>query len=298
MTTAAWATVLDQSSDAGFRNWGSEFSGKAAACGMVQTADTGQINWTTITRGATINTAVGYEIWRLSSSNLYFKVEYGTGSVTLTSPSMWMTIGTGSNGSGTLTGQLSTRTQLGFISAPTSTVTNYQSYMCATANYWGFAWKNGSAVTINKSRIIFVACQTVDSTGAATSVGYAWFNANASNSCTGQSVATAAGVTAAVTSGVNFFFIPQVGSAPPNSLDGSGNNQAFLWWHNVFGSSPMQPLLHTATVLASDLGVGASASMTLIGSTPHTYLAASTSMCSDAASEVAASSLSQLLLFE
>ena len=117
MTTAAWSTVLDQSSDAAFRNWGSELSGKFAAVGMVQTSDTGQINWTTVTRAAVINTAAGYEIWKLSSGNLYFKIEYGTGATQPTLPSIWITVGTGSNGSGTLTGQLSTRGQTGLSSS-------------------------------------------------------------------------------------------------------------------------------------------------------------------------------------
>lgn len=92
--------------DAAFRAWGSIVSAALATAGWVQTADTGQINWTTVTRAAN-NTAAGYEIWRLndslqSTAPIYLKVEYGT-AAGATLPGMWTTAGTGSDGAGALT---------------------------------------------------------------------------------------------------------------------------------------------------------------------------------------------------
>ncbi len=302
MTTAAWSTVLDQSSDAGFRAWGSELNTKFGSVGMVQTADTGQINWSTATRTASTNTAVGYEIWKLSSGNLYFKIEYGTGQTASTSPSMWLTVGTGSNGSGTLTGQLSTRTQVGTGTNPTSTVTNYQSYLCATANYFALSWKIASSGTANRARTFYGVCQTVDATGAATTVGYLVALTTTNSSIAVQAVATTAAVTGTQigTSGAspNVMFIPLVQATPANSLDGAGNNQAFLWWHSIFGTCPMTPLLHMASVLATDLAVGATASMTLVGSTPHTYLDCGVGQLTDATGNVGAAQLGLLMLYE
>lgn len=296
MTTAAWSTVLDHSSDAAFRAWGSELSTKLAAVGMVQTSDTGQINWSTVVRGAGANTAAGYEIWRLSSSNLYLKIEYGNGTTAGTMPSLWFTNGTGSNGSGTLTGSPSTRTQVGTTNAaPTSTVTNYQSYLCATANYFGLSWKLGSATTANFPRAFYTCMQTVDSTGAPTSVGY--LVAGRTSSFYTQAVATAAGVVGAQI-GSNQFFLPGNAGAPANTLDGSGNNQALLCWHNILGTVPMTPVLHLAAVLATDLTIGNTASMTLIGSTAHTYINAGVSIASDASASIPVANLGMAMLWE
>jgi hypothetical protein len=297
MTTAAWSTVLDQTSDAGFRNYGSELNGKFSGVGMVQTTDTGQINWTTATRPAVINTAAGYEIWKLSSGNLYFKVEYGTGGTQPTIPSLWITVGTGSNGSGTLTGQLSTRTQCGLTtSAIISTSTNYQSYLCATANYFGLSWKIASTGTAGRPRSFISVMQTVDSTGAATSVGYGVMTTTISGAPQLQCIAAAAGVTGGVIAG-NFTLIPNnSANPPPNSLDGSGNNQAFLVWYSILGTTPMIPLLHLCVILVTDLAVGVSASMTNIGTTAHTYISAASNTVGDAI--IAASNLAFAMVYE
>lgn len=97
--------------DADFRTWGTAIAAQLAAVGLVQTADTGQINLTTVTRPA-INTVGGYQIWRFNDAEqanfpIYLKIEYSIGGVA-DRPSLKVTLGTGSNGSGTLTGQLST----------------------------------------------------------------------------------------------------------------------------------------------------------------------------------------------
>lgn len=301
MTTASWSTVVDQSTDAAFRTWGSELNAKFALVGMVQTADTGQINWTTVTRAAA-NTAAGYEIWKLSSGNLYFKIEYGSGNVN-TVPSLWITVGTGSNGSGTLTGQLSTRSQAGLTTtAITSTTTNYQSYLCATANYFGLSWKISSANVTGKARVFMSAMQTVDTTGAATTVGYFVLFTSTPAPPIAQCVATTAGVvgTQAGSGNVpNFCIIPGNYSAtPPSSTDGSGNNQAFLWWYCILGTAAVQPLLHAATILNADLTLGNTASMTLVGSTAHTYIAATNNYQTEATQTIGQASQAIIMVWE
>lgn len=298
MTTASWSTVVDQTSDAAFRTWGSELNTKFAAVGMVQTADTGQINWTTVTRAGT-NTAAGYEIWRLSGSALFFKIEYGSGSSNAV-PSFWLTVGTGSNGTGTLTGQLSTRTQHGNTGTGiSSTVTNYQSYLCATANYFGLSWKIGSVGTVGQARTFMLVAQTVDITGAATAVGYFTLLSITSNTPQMQCVATTAAVTGPVLSSSNFFLIPgNISAGPPSSQDGLGNNQAFLMWFSILGTTPVSPLQHAAMALLSDLTLGNTATITLVGSSGHTYISSSKAFFSDPPSVITAANMTILLLWE
>lgn len=108
MSAANFTVAGDNSTDAAFRAWGSAVNTALAALGFVQTADTGQINWTTVTRPLAVNTAQGYEVWRFAdtlqaTAPIFIKLEYGSGTAAGL-PSLWVTVGTGSNGSGTITG--------------------------------------------------------------------------------------------------------------------------------------------------------------------------------------------------
>lgn len=112
------------STDADFRTWGSTISAALATLGLIQTADTGQINWTTVAKPAATNASQGYEVWRFNdglqgAAPVFIKIEYGSGGNFATDPGIYITVGSGSNGSGTLTGQTSTRTQIGTSSSGT-----------------------------------------------------------------------------------------------------------------------------------------------------------------------------------
>lgn len=101
------------SSSADFRTWAQGVHNALQAIGLVQTADTGQINLATVALPGGVNTAAGYEIWRLNDSlqataPFFFKIEYGTGPA-LDRAGFYLTIGGGSNGSGTLTAPTSAR---------------------------------------------------------------------------------------------------------------------------------------------------------------------------------------------
>lgn len=100
--------------DADFRNWIDGLRAQFTACGLVQTADTGQVNSATVTKPAAINTFQGYDIWRFADAlqatkPVFIKIEYGSAGAT-DRPSLAFTVGTGTNGAGTLTGQVGTRT--------------------------------------------------------------------------------------------------------------------------------------------------------------------------------------------
>lgn len=99
------------SSDALFRAWCGEIKDALLAYGWTQTADTGQINFTTVTRPGT-NTYAGYAIFAMgdalqATSPIFFKFRPGTAS-SANYPLLECQIGTGTNGSGTLTGNVTT----------------------------------------------------------------------------------------------------------------------------------------------------------------------------------------------
>ena len=73
--------VCDNGSNANFRAWGSAISAALAAMGWTQTADTGQVNWSTVTVPAA--GAYVYEIWQPADAfqtgptQYFLKLEYG-----------------------------------------------------------------------------------------------------------------------------------------------------------------------------------------------------------------------------
>jgi hypothetical protein len=108
MPLQQFSIMAQFTTDAEFRTWGQTMrAAMTAVGGLVQTPDTGQINWTTVTKPSAANTAAGYEIWRFDDAAqatvpIYMKIEWGTGG-SANSPGMYLTLGTGSNGAGTIT---------------------------------------------------------------------------------------------------------------------------------------------------------------------------------------------------
>jgi hypothetical protein len=151
--------------DAVFRAWGVLFNAKLALAGLVQTADTGQINWTTVST-AVINTAAGYEIWRFNdtlqaTAPVFLKIEYGSGAAT-TGPSIWLTVGSGSDGAGNLTGIKSTRQQFTCATGAACTC-----YVSGDTNRFVLAVPN---TAVSTSFLVSFE-RTVDAAGAVTNEG-------------------------------------------------------------------------------------------------------------------------------
>jgi len=108
MATSLQNLVCDNSTLAHFISWAqaiSTFIGTTA--GWTQAADTGQVNWGTLSAvpgsGATV-----YEIWQPNDglTNFYLKVEYGNYSGQTNSPIVRVSIGSATNGAGTLAGNV------------------------------------------------------------------------------------------------------------------------------------------------------------------------------------------------
>lgn len=106
MAASTSTLVLDSSTDTAFRAFVNTISTAISTAGMVQTADTGQINPATVTHPTATATSQGYQIWRFNDSlqaaaPVYMKIEYG--SATSAGPGLWFTVGTGSDGAGNIT---------------------------------------------------------------------------------------------------------------------------------------------------------------------------------------------------
>jgi hypothetical protein len=158
-SSAAWIAMLKGVSDL------------LTAAGLTKTADTGQVDWATASRPAGTATSVGYEIRTIpvSTGTLTVKIEYMTGNSYTTNFGLLWSFGTGSNGSGTITGALG---------ATISQITNYGlsadsvAYPCY-ASTWdgGFAlvlWPQNATEYL---RVFMVFDKTCDSDGTLNSNG-------------------------------------------------------------------------------------------------------------------------------
>lgn len=259
-------------SDVFFREWGSELSAKFALAGLVQTADTGQINWTTVVRAGT-NADAGYEIWRMNdaaqaTAPVFFRIDYGTGT-TLTSPRIQLTVGTSTSGAGVIGGIASVAWSLGNYGTGANTDTARQSYLCVVSGFFGLSWKTGAA-----QESIFFFCRTVDADGAATVTGaLAWWGGTATNASVSQSFryAATAQAFASRTGPLNYqiCLLPQT---PAGSLV-DADNQAYLWWTIT---PQVSPLVGACGVFATEVSAGSTFAATLVGVTSRTYIGLTT----------------------
>jgi hypothetical protein len=112
MATSTATIALLQTTDAEFRTWVAAFITNCTAVGLVQTADTGQINTSTVLKPAGASTAQGYAMFKFDDglTDFYIKFEFGGGTDGASQPAIWHTTGWATDGAGTLTGsQISER---------------------------------------------------------------------------------------------------------------------------------------------------------------------------------------------
>lgn len=161
-----YASAIAHTSDATFRAWGLDLSTLFDTIGFTQSGDSGQINWVTVTRPG-VSTSGGYEIRYLDDSlhgtaPIYVKLEFGTGN-NAAYPALWITVGTGTDGAGTITGTVFARELCrNSNSALASTVTAYPTYACLTEGAVWFALKAGARNYVTGWALL----RTNDATGA------------------------------------------------------------------------------------------------------------------------------------
>ena len=114
MSTAIDSSIrCSNSTDAQFRAWAA-FIHSVFILGLINTADSGQVDLATVVKPSVINTAQGYKVYRTNDglTNVYIKIEYGSGG-NAGYPSIWVTVGTATDGAGTIGGViLLSRTQI------------------------------------------------------------------------------------------------------------------------------------------------------------------------------------------
>jgi hypothetical protein len=289
MTTAIYSTAWSHTTDADFRAWGSALSAAMQTCGLLQATDTGQINWVTVARPVGNNTVAGYEIYKFTdalqaTSPVFIKLEYGTGSTSTNfgAPALWLTVGQGSNGAGTLTGVLTTRVQImcngtGQNARVISNNTqSFPTFVSFNGSFLGVALKIGGLYNGYSGQTggstMFTVGRAVDNTGAyvgskimacmqdgsnPSSVFYDVAQTFCVNTTTGVLYSQASGY---------FSWVPYQMNA---SAVGGAQFQVFSTYGVYPEVSPNQWLLYG---LNAELPLGVTIKATPVGAASHTYI--------------------------
>lgn len=131
---------------ANFKAWGQAISTGIAAAGWFQTADTGQVNWSTLAAIPSADSTSVYEVWQSqdapsSTYPIYFRIEYFPPSTgTPLGALISVTVGSSSDGSGNITGQL--------ITGPRA---NPNQYRISNSTLTGLAGDNNQKYEVNVS---------------------------------------------------------------------------------------------------------------------------------------------------
>lgn len=152
--------------------WAASLSAQIQACGLVKTADTGQINMAGPPAMGAAHTSYGYEIYRFAdalqaTSPVFMKIEYGSGGQNGARPGLWITFGTGSDGAGNLTGRVSTRIPLSAYEASNTAGSN-KCYVSGDTGRLCFSLFNN---TDTRYGLLFSVERTCDAAGNLTGDG-------------------------------------------------------------------------------------------------------------------------------
>lgn len=224
MATLSTVAVRDNSTLANFKQWAQVISNFMTTAGWSQSSDTGQVNWGTIGSVPTSGNYV-YEIWQPNDglTNFFLKIEYGTNGTAI--PSLRLSIGTSTNGAGTLSGLVA-----GPFLAPaaattvTSTTTQWNCFLSGAAGRINVAmWVSE---TTNPGPIFFGVARSKNSSGTNTSSHVTlatcggMVNINISNPYGMQTIVFGTGVVNAITPNASSPIptMPMIGTSLLNNL--------------------------------------------------------------------------------
>lgn len=284
MSTYTSTGTIAMTSSATLNAWIEEFCNAIfTECGLTQTSDTGQC-WTPNTATATLsgsdNTSCGYVIGAFNDAlqtdyPVYIRFDFCTGAAS-TDPQVWITVGTDSNGSGTITGTVMTKVGIGTNGAVNSTVTNYNSYYCYNSTlgtlfvgfkyggssgdtwtaYMGFYMFRGSTSdgASNGDAVMLLSPGIVTTGDEALAAQYLSFGKS-----TVYPTTLAAG---------SFCFLGCTGFTNNSSMGGNG---PYIMPAAYFNPAPNLSAV-CGVVNNSDVNVSSSFSATILGSSPITFL--------------------------
>lgn len=199
MSTANPNVLFDNRSVGNFRAWAQAMHDSFIAVGLVQTADTGQVNISTMAVPGAINTYAGYEIFRFADTlqatkPIFIKVEYGNGPTSVGALAAFrISISNNTNGAGSLSGTVVSTAQQIQGQALTADVQPQPAYFCSDLSSLVFAWPTSTASGGFRPSVVMIE-RTRNSDGTANGDGVAFatmqgYGATGSGTAMGDSMA-------------------------------------------------------------------------------------------------------------
>lgn len=261
--------VSDNATDANMRVWVQFIEDTLVATGgWVVTSDTGQTLPSAIVHPTVANTKQGYRIYRMADSlqatfPVFMRIDFGS-SANVASPAFWVTIGTGSNGSGTITGILWNG---GASATPnvanTQTTTNQNCYGSASTGRASIALFISSAAS--DTALVFTIERTKDASGVDTGDGLLLvYNQVSSSLNVSRYIIYAGGAQPTAETGLSYILTQR----NPSETFAPGDLGVGILIH--FKGVAQQPGTNVMIVNSSDVGAEGSFSLTLYGAT-RTY---------------------------
>lgn len=253
-----------------FRTIGSAISGAIQAVGLVQTSDTGQINWTTASMPGSTYVISGYEIYRFSDSlqstaPVFIKIEYGCAQLA-SYMGLWITVSTGTDGAGTPAGNISWRFQCSNGNTDISTRTSYFSGSTNRLTFALWPWPS----TGSGQWHVFGVERTHDSSGADTGTGVHILFSSAGSTGLGMSQYMPVGTTTAYLPAMvyNGWYC-----SAPLTGGGSFGGNVYTYPIRTFGMYENLPCFNFIHFAGTDITVGSTVSVTNYDGNSRSYLA-------------------------
>lgn len=273
MTTLSVSTDIytSNANDTDFRQWGSTISAHLAAVGLVQSSDSGQINWTTVTKPTAGNNAMaGYEIWRLADSldataPIFIKIEYGNSNVT-SNPGLMMSVGYATDGAGSLTGVVSDR-RLMTNTAASVAGNAYVSKACFVDGFFGCTMYRDLQGTGVVPMLAMMVSRSVDDSGAVTTDGFTVVYAASGSAPSIMQTINMVHATKTTAGTVHTLF--PSGLANTLTDDTPPNFQAVRSYQ---GYPKVRPVHGVATVYSPEISLDTQFATAMIGTVPRNYI--------------------------
>lgn len=278
MATDTRQLIATANSDADYQAWAQGIHAQLIACGLVQTADTGQLNLATVAKVTTSNTVIGYEMFRFNdglqaTSPVFIKVEYGSGGASAAgfcNLGLWITVGTGTNGTGTLTGFLSNRDEVATTNTKGGGVT-LPSYCSGDGSRIAMCTNYDNATAA--FAMVWMVDRTRDGSGNATSDGVVTYRMSQGGLATArvQSLIPGVGWQTAIGNTTGCFHSIRTDTTNPAGGGATvvGNNVAVMPWIVFLGY--LRYTLCGLTYKSADISSVAAVVINHLGGS-HTYL--------------------------
>ncbi len=248
---------------------------------VVQTADTGQINWASAVT-PTAFTHPSYEIFAFNDSlqataPIYLKLEYGWGG-NISNPSVRLSVASGTNGAGTLTGVV-TALQLPLSpsgTAYTNSTTAQTIHANGSAADSALLWAGWLSGTVGGG--MFLVERSRDFDGTPNSDGVLVYGTQYSSAGTNYLDClrfTPSGITQNATPKSGGMVLLPSNSLVATTATTGGNTYFMPWYTGVYGTSIGGPSKYVVGYYKSDVGAGASITLSLYGQS-NTFLAGGT----------------------